>query len=214
MGFSFVCDHKPIPDGSTRYYRPASVSISTSAFSPGDKVFTVPFSGSRYVVGSSLESLNKEVDALQTRNEELSKQINALSKYISDVEKISSKVRIWESDWIKVEKGKFEDLKHGLGTFPDTVTVWYASSTNPTQIHKMDPIVAEAGGKSAGYGSFITHVDDQNYRLAAGLHSATSSYGYYNSHWRQFEERFEGKKYPYNTQDRFIKVVFSAKLDE
>jgi hypothetical protein len=106
VGFKFTCNHKPQVNGDTRTYSPAVVSIATNAYSVSDKIITIPFSGSTYVVGESLEKLNSEIRDLRVAVKGLSEKDLEMSQKIVAQHELSDDVKIWTSEWIEIKKNE------------------------------------------------------------------------------------------------------------
>ena len=84
-GFRFTCNHKPKTESAddTRVYRPAVVSIATTSYSPADKIITIPFSESTYVVGESLKKLKSEINDLKQKTDILSEKNMSIDRKIA-----------------------------------------------------------------------------------------------------------------------------------
>ena len=88
-GFKFTCNHSPKTEtestDNTRVYSPAVVSIATDFYERSNKIMTIPFSGSTYVVGKRLKTLESEINDLKQITKRLSTKDMSIDREIYSI---------------------------------------------------------------------------------------------------------------------------------
>ena len=205
--FAMNCVHEPNgKDGDVYTYGAGTLFVN--ADSVQNSQTKVLFPGSKSVVGKSLSQLEGQISSLHTRLTQSNLQYGAsLTRLNNDLVSMRAQnIDIWESAWLPLSINKTYEYPHGLGMMPDSATLWYATSANPTVVHRMHNILSDKG-----YGTYVTDVTEKSYKLTTGV-TVSSSYGYCNSHYLHFNERSgacTGLK-PANSQQRYVKVVFTG----